>query len=388
MSNRTISKVALAALALALLAPGVAAAQQDRNLTLDTGEQTTISAVGVERFSEGAPGIVDVRVTPAEFIVVALRPGSTSLLLIYAGGRQVRYGITVRDPDAVIVRPGTVDVRENIRLDLYFVELNESYGHQIGLAFPGTIGGNAGTAQFQFNGPLDSVQPTINATVGLVDQVLPRIDLAQNSGWARLRRQAMVVTANGTPARFNAGGEVNIRVAAGFSVQIRTITFGSQLEMTPRFDSQTGRIEVAIEADISELTEPAVPGDPPGRRRTEIESIVNLEPGQAMMLSGVDSRSEEESQGGLPGLSQIPIIGVLFGTNQRRGQATQNVLFVVPTIVQSVPRRQRDYIREAYENFSRFSGWIHEYEMFERNPPGYGRDGGRGTPATGPRSEE
>ncbi|HEY8431534.1 MAG TPA: hypothetical protein VIL20_24305, partial [Sandaracinaceae bacterium] len=139
----------------------------------------------------------------------------------------------------------------------------------------------------------------------------------------------------------------------------------------------SGRIEISIEANLSELTEPSQPGGPPGRRRTELTAVANMEPGQAIVLSGIDSRSEQEVQGGLPGLSQIPIIGVLFGTNSRRGEATQSLLFIVPTIVQPVARQERDYIREALETFSRFSGYIHDFEVIEHTPPGYGAPGGR-----------
>ncbi|HJL15046.1 MAG TPA: pilus assembly protein N-terminal domain-containing protein [Sandaracinaceae bacterium LLY-WYZ-13_1] len=387
MSNERLIVAGPMALAAALAFGGVAHAQQERELELDVGEQTTISAVGVERYSEGVPNVVQVRVTEREFIIVALRPGQTSLVLFYMNGRRVTYDITVRDPDAVEdARPGSVDERENIRLDLYFVELSETYSHQIGVGFPGAIGGQGvGNANLRFDflgTPMDRTPQFTQASLQLVNQVLPRIDLAQSAGWARLRRQAMVVTANATPARFNTGGEVNIAVTGSISAEIRTIEFGSEVRMTPRFDAQTGRIEIQLRADLSELTEPQNPGGPPGRRRTRLQSVVNLQPGQAMMMSGIVSRSEQETQGGLPGLSQIPIIGVLFGSNARRGEATQNVLFIVPTIVQAVPRRQRNYIEEALETFERFNGFIHDVEMFERTPPGYGRPGGR-APAPG-----
>jgi pilus assembly protein CpaC len=380
------NNVLRAFVSLAVLASAAPAAAQDdrRDLNLEVGEQTTISAVGVERFSEGAPGIVDVRVTEAEFIVVALRPGQTSLLLIYANGRQIRYRIQVRAPGATDTRPGSVEQRESVRLDLYFVELNESYSHQIGIGFPGTIGGpGVGLGRFELNFlgvPMDRTTQFTQASLSLVNQVLPRIDLAQANGWARLRRQSMVVTANGTPAEFSSGGEVNIVVTSGLQIQLIRISYGSVLRMTPRYDAQSGRIEVQIAADLSELTEPSTPGGPPGRRRTELEAVANLEAGQAIIMSGVVSRSEQETQGGLPGLSQIPIVGVLFGTNSRRGEATHSLLFIVPTIVQPVARARRDYIREALENFSRFNGWVHEYEMFEATPPGYGAPGGRGAP--------
>ena len=381
----SIVTVALAA-CVTIAMPSVSYAQGTRNLELDVGEQTTVSAVGVERYSDGVPNVVEVRVTEREFVIVALRPGRTSLVLFYENGRQVTYRIQVRDPNAAVARPGSVEERENIRLDFYFVELNESYNHSIGLGFPGSIGGNTvGTGNFRldFINANSPIPPVAQANLQLLNQVLPRLDIAQSSGWARLRRHTMLVTANGTPARLNTGGEVNFLVTAGLSAQIQSIEFGSMVEMTPRFDAQTGRIEIQIQADLSELTDSTVPNGPPGRRRTRLESVVNMQPGQAMMMSGLVSRSEAESQGGLPGLSQIPIFGVLFGTNERDGLATQNVVVVVPTVVQSVPRQQRDYIREAMETYQRFNGFIHTVEMFERVPPGYGRPGGRGAGGQG-----
>lgn len=385
-------RLRIAARALCLALPGLvaalaarAAAQDDRNLELQVGDQTTLSAIGVERYSEGVPGVVDIRVTEREFIIAALRPGQTSLVLFYENGRQVRYRIRVRQPGEGDARPGSVEQRETVRLDMYFVELNESYGHSLGVGFPGTIGGpNVGTGSLdfthRFTDPAGMSGPTevvIQTQLGLVNQVLPRIDLAQTSGWARLRRQTMLVTANGTEAEFSSGGEVNLVTSNGFGAQLVRIQYGSVLRMTPRYDPQSGRIEISIEANLSELTEPSQPGGPPGRRRTELTAVANMEPGQAIVLSGIDSRSEQEVQGGLPGLSQIPIIGVLFGTNSRRGEATQSLLFIVPTIVQPVARQERDYIREALETFSRFSGYIHDFEVIEHTPPGYGAPGGR-----------
>lgn len=381
------TRLFVALLSLLALASPAAAQNDERELDLEVGEQSTLSAVGVERFSEGVGGIVDVRVTETEFILAALRPGNTSLLLIYGNGRQVRYRIRVRAAGAQDTRPGSVDERQTIRIDLYFVELNESYSHQIGLGFPGSIGGgNVGRGLFTLDlvGTASGMPELTQGTLQLVNQVLPRIDLAEASGWARLRRQAMLVTANGTPAEFASGGEVNIVTTTGFGAQLVRIEHGSTLRMTPRYDAQSGRVEISIEADLSELTEPSSPGGPPGRRRTQLESVANMEPGQALVMSGIESRAEQEAQGGLPGLSQIPIIGVLFGTNSRRGEATQSLLFIVPTIVEPVARQQRDYISEALEAFNRFSGYIHAYELIERTPPGYGAPGGRGvTPPAG-----
>lgn len=367
----------LASFALLLAAPSLASAQdrpETERLELQVGEQVTIPATGVASYSEGRPGIVDVRLPRdgSQFVIVALQPGVTSLLLIYADGRQVRYSITVLDPEASVTATGGVPVRENIRLDLYFVQLQQSYSHQLGLAFPGSIGG-AGIARVQAS--LDLTSFTLqSATATITNQALPRLDIAQASGWARLLRQAMLVTANGQEAEINSGGEVNIPISGGFGGQIQRIEFGSNIEVTPRYDPETRRIEVAIQADVSDLTEAGTSGVP-GRTRTTLSTVVNLELGQSIVLGGLVSRSSRESQGGLPGLSQIPIVGVLFGTNQRADENIENLLFIVPTVVQAVPRAQSDRIAEAlriYERFGSIGGpGLGDIELIEPSPPGY-----------------
>ncbi len=354
-------------------APGIASAQsrpETERLELQMDEQVTISAQGVASYSVGAPGIATVALSPNgdHFVIGAVRPGVTSLLLLYSNGRQVRYSITVLDPTAARTTGG-VPVRENIRLDLYFVQLQETYSHQIGIGFPGSIGGT-GTARFNLvTGNFST------ATLQVTNHALPRLDLAQISGWARLMRQAMLVTANGQEAEINSGGEVNIIVSGGFGGQLQRVEFGSAIQVTPRYDPNTGRIEIAIEADVSDLTEATTPGGPPGRTRTALSTVVNLELGQSIILGGLVSRSARESQGGLPGLSQIPIVGVLFGTNQRRDENLENLLFIIPTVVQAVPRAQSDRIVEALRLFERHGSigapGLSETELFEPSPPGY-----------------
>ena len=89
----------------------------------------------------------------------------------------------------------------------------------------------------------------------------------------------------------------------------------------------------------------------------------------------VAPRTRTQSASGLPGLSQIPIIGVLFGVNERVESTSESLLFIVPTVVQPVPRAQADRISEAlrvYESFGSIGGpGLGDIELFEPSPPGY-----------------
>lgn len=343
-------------------------------LEMEVGDQVTIPGADVASYSiAGSEEIVSVRYDErsTNFVIAAQRPGVTSLLLIYNDGRQVRYRITVLDPARSVTATGGVPVRENIRLDMYFLQLTDNYTHSLGIAWPGSYGGGILTANLTSTFIAD---PTVTLT-GSIEQALPRLDLAQASGWGRIMRQAMLVTANGEEATIDAGGEVNFPVNTGLSASIRTITFGSVLTVTPRYDSSTRRIDLQLSADVSELTAPYVPGGPPGRTRTTVNTLVNLELGESMVLGGLVARAAFEGQGGLPGLSQIPILGVLFGTNTRREENTENYLFIVPTVVESVPRSEADRITEVlelYRNYGTIGGrGLGDIEMIEPSPPGF-----------------
>ena len=73
-SNRV--RVALV-VAAALLCSASASAQKkkidERTIDLFVGEQTVVPAAGVDKYSEGTPGVVDIRLPEdaAEFVIVA-----------------------------------------------------------------------------------------------------------------------------------------------------------------------------------------------------------------------------------------------------------------------------------------------------------------------------
>lgn len=347
----------LLALALALAAgPAVARAQQgptevtesgspaeERRIELAVGEQTTLPAEGVSKYSP-SNDVIDVRLPrdAKEFIVVAAKPGTATLLLVMRDGRQIAYVITVRSDQ--------VKQRDNIRLDFYFVELTRSSAYQVGIGWPGTV---QGTARAELT--TDLITGDTAGTAVIAAEVLPRIDLAQEGGWARIYRQASVIVANGEQGAFNTGGEVNVRLQSALATGVEPIRFGSSVQVQPRYDRKSGRIEIRIAADISELSEPGVDGLP-GRTISTLSTLVNVELGQSIVLAGADSRSAAKSSAGLPLLSQIPVLGFLFGTHAGTKQHTENFIFIVPTVIEAYDPTDRDLVERAFSIYSDFEG--------------------------------
>jgi pilus assembly protein CpaC len=259
--------------------------------------------------------------------------------------------------------PPRVQARDNIRLDFYFVQLSRDDRNQLGLAWPASFGGGSASAAFDFrSGELS------DATAVITDQALPRLDLAQAQGWAKLLRQASVIAANGSEADFSGGGELNIPVQTALSVGMRQIAFGSDVRVQPRYDHETGRIELTIHAEVSDLASDHGSGIP-GRTVAALDSSVNLELGQSLVLAGLTARSDTHERSGLAGLSQIPLIGPLFGSTAQRSEHTENLIVIVPSVVDAVSLEARERVREALAQWSRFEGDLERTPLRALQPP-------------------
>ncbi|MBN1653756.1 MAG: pilus assembly protein N-terminal domain-containing protein [Deltaproteobacteria bacterium] len=344
----------------------------EKSITLEVGEQRILDAEGVRSFSEGLKGVIDVRLTRdnSQFVVVGLRPGNTTLLLIMVDGEEQYYRFSVVDPAA---KPSTepeqgVEARDNVRLDFYFVQISNSGSHNIGIRWPSAIGDTA-----TVSARLDLQRGNLTSATAVVSsQVLPRLDLAQSEGWAKIMRKAAVITANGTEATYSGGGEINVPVSGGFGGTIKQISFGSTIGVKPIYDKKSGRIELTITADVSDLADDNGTGVP-GRVVSTLQTVVNLELGQSLILAGLTAESQTKGQTGLPGLSQIPIIGLLFGTNASQTSKTENLVFIVPTVIETVASRKRELIQEALSQYESFSGDWDEVQLMPQERQGADR---------------
>lgn len=356
--------LAVAAVAVGLWAssrPARAELDQEQRIFIRVGEQRSLSARGVKSYSEGAPGVVDIRITrdQSRFVLVGREVGIGSLLLIRQDGSQVQYTIQVIPSDAAKGLGG----RENIRLDLYFVLIQDRYSHQIGLNWPGNVGSTLTPSEATLAVTGGRGLPTQSSFQILSSTFLPSLDVAQAKGWAKLYRQAAIVTANGTEAVFTSGGEFNVEVQNNLTVNVQAIPFGTRITVLPRYDSRTGRIELELTADVSDLDQERGSRGIPGRSTTHVETLVNLELGQSISIAGIRARTERRSKNGLPGLAMIPLVGALFGSHGRETQRDQSYLLVVPSVVEPLSLDQRNRIDEALRAFESFQGGVEAYEL-------------------------
>lgn len=398
-------------------------------INLAIGETSTLSARGVRNWSEGVPGVVDVKLTGdgAQFLVSGRKAGSTTILLIRDNGQQQQYTVNVfaRSPLAVeqelsqllegftdvrvrrvgarhvldgtvpdeadkariehiaALYPGQVDSLVSVgvpevpgskadlaaqkhflvRIDFYFVQLDASSSYAVGLGWPSSIGGpNA----LQATGSYDLIAGRATQGAVAVNQPLPRLDIAQAKGWGKVLKHATVVTNSGEAALFRSGGSQNFPSTSGLAVGIQSLPFGVTVNVTPRFDPKRRDVALKIASEVSDLTA-ASPGTViPGRSESKLETVVNIKLGQSIVLSGIRTSSRTHAVEGLPGLSRIPILGVLFGSHRDSSAELEGAIYIVPSVIETVPNASLELIDGAVRSFQDFDGDVESARLYEQ----------------------
>ncbi len=400
-----------------------AEAGETNELNLVVGENKTLPAVGVKNYSEGIKGIADVKLTTdnTKFVVAGRKPGTTTLLLINKDGTTVNWVINVfaRSPNVVkreinallgespgirvrrigsrffieggvategdarriekiaalypgqveslvvVGQGGAADRKVNIRIDFFFIQYDKTSGYAVGVDWPGRIGGASLQSEFTYDFLAGT---TTTAEASVVNQPLPALDIASNHGWAKVMKQSTVITVNGTKATFESGGEQNFSVASGLTSSIQQIEFGTKVTVLPRLDEESGELEVQVEADISDLTPPVSSTPLPGRNISKLNTLVRLKLGQSLVLSGIRSQNRRHSVSGLPLLSEVPVLGLLFGSHRDSAEDVEGAVFIIPTAVESAPKPAIEIVNNALSQFEEYSGDIDTVNAYNKRP--------------------
>lgn len=139
-----------------------------------------------------------------------------------------------------------------------------------------------------------------------------------------------------------------------FENQFRTIEradVGVQLEVRPQI-SEGGAIRLEIRQEVSSIFGQIISDSTDLiTNRREIQTVVQVDAGEIVVLGGLIQDNIERTDAGIPGLRRIPIAGRLFrseGTSHRR---TNLMVFLRPTIVNTAQQAQ-DVTRRQYDSIS------------------------------------
>jgi pilus assembly protein CpaC len=207
------------------------------------------------------------------------------------------------------------DTAPTVHFRVYLLEMKKTKFHTIGLDWPGAQEG-------AFNVTTSSIQNLISLNVAL--QAL------EGEGSVKvLSNPELVVRAPGDAELF-AGGEIPVRMESHFFSNVTWKTYGLSLKLKVTHTTAT-RVRLEIFTEVSRLdpsiSEDKIPGIQANRMKTEVDAQY----GVPLLLSGLLQQGTRETAKGLPLLRSIPILGMLFGSDDYLNERSELVAILLPS---------------------------------------------------------
>jgi pilus assembly protein CpaC len=250
-------------------------------------------------------------------------------------------------------------------LRVKFAELNRNVTQSLGVNIFSTGAGNTigriTTGQFPGASPIGTIAPQVpgnntntSASFTLTDALnifafRPDLNLGalinnlQQQGFLQILAEPNLVTSNGKEASFLVGGEFPIPVLQGGgnagAVTIQFREFGIRLTFLPTLtDNNTLNMYVKPEVSTIDLNNSVTVSGfrIPALATRRIESNIELVPGQSFVIGGLIDDRSTESFAKMPGLSNIPVLGVLFKTRSEQKSKSELLVMVTPEFIDPV----------------------------------------------------
>ena len=119
---------------------------------------------------------------------------------------------------------------------------------------------------------------------------------------------------------------------SGIVTSNQYVNTGVQFSVTPRVN-QGGQVTLEMDVELSSVADSTPVAGTPAFNKTSASSIITVQSGQTILLGGLIEETSGKSSSGLPFLSQIPVLGAIFGEQKRNDNRQELVMLITPTLI-------------------------------------------------------
>jgi general secretion pathway protein D len=255
--------------------------------------------------------------------------------------------------------------RPEVEVDIAVLEVSKNWQRTLGIAWPGSVGlalqppcTSSGTCSTSTstnttatnNGTTPSLYDLahLKATDFAVTVGSTTANLLLTDSSTKILQNPRIRATDAQKATLTIGQKIPVAtgsyqtgaatalVSSLVNTQFQYQDVGVKIEMTPsvHYDNDVTlkiRIEVSSDANqvtISGVTEPII-------AQNVVEQVIRLREGEASILGGIQTKQDQVSWAGVPGLSSIPILKYLFGSKDHQMMDNELVFLVVPHVVRT-----------------------------------------------------
>jgi pilus assembly protein CpaC len=210
----------------------------------------------------------------------------------------------------------------------------------------------------------------------------------KSRGFFQSLAEPTLIAYNGQEASFLAGGEIPVPIAQGGAnagaISVSYKEFGVRLTFRPTIAGDVIRMKVKPEVSQLDFANGItlqgfrIPALSTRRAETDVE----LRDGQSFAIGGLMNNMAQSDRAGIPGLSDLPIIGHLFKSRADRKEQTELVVIITPRLVRPMNAGQPPALPTVPERFLRPD----EIRQIDGRPAPPAGDAAEQTPSSKPAS--
>src|SRR5256712_9368347 len=300
--------------------------------------------------------------------------GSVSRKSVVDDALSIAAGYAEKKEDVVnLLQIAESGASNQVMLRVRFAEVSRSALTELGASFFTSPNGQfhnviGRTSTQQFSAPIFDNQTSGNKLVfsdflnfflwDFKHDLGAVIKALQNKGLFQSLAEPNLVAESGKEASFLAGGEIPVPIAqpsgGTVAVTIQYKEFGIRLNFTPVINGDRVHLKVRPEVSTLDFANGVtlqgfrIPALSTRRMETELE----LQNGQTFAIAGLINNQMNKTLQKVPGIGDIPILGLLFRSEAAQKDRTELVVMITPEILPrnsrgvtgDLPRLQEQYL--------------------------------------------
>lgn len=283
------------------------------------------------------PADATVKPQPAGNIRIIAYP-ETNSLLVKGTAEQIRF---IRN-----LVEALDEQKRHVELALWIIDLQKDDLDQLGVNWQGAISlGNKFSAGINSGTPLNSFS-TLEG-----NKFIASILALTRDNKAQIVSRPVVLTQENTPAMFDNNRTFYTQLLAERAVQLEKVTYGTMVNVLPRFTAKD-EIELSLNIeDGSEVqrNESDAAGTLPTVGRTTISTVARVPKGKSLLVGGYTRGESGQYVGKIPLLGDLPLVGGAFRYRQTLNKNTVRVFLIRPREITEGMDLSSENIEEAVE---------------------------------------
>jgi type IV pilus assembly protein PilQ len=195
-----------------------------------------------------------------------------------------------------------------------------------------TTGGDSLLVDLASTSTAGAIAFSLGSIPGLLD-LDARLSASEAEGWSKVISSPRVTALDNETASVVQGARVPYTSSSGNTgTQVQFVEANLELEVTPHITADgTIFLDVSVTNDRPDFGN-QVNGNPSINQKS-VKTRLLVPDGDTTVLGGVYATTDSWSQQRVPGLGNIPIIGLLFKNSTKQRQQNEMLVFITPRVV-------------------------------------------------------